>query len=439
MTKYSPVIGIEIHVELRTLSKMFCGCPANHFEAPPNSQTCPVCLGLPGALPVPNQQAIYWTVQLGLALGCQIPLQAKFDRKHYFYPDLPKGYQISQYDEPFALDGCIQTSRGEVAIERAHLEEDTGKLKHSIVNGKKVSLIDFNRSGVPLVEIVTKPVIQDAHHAVEYAKQISRLVRFLQISDADMEKGSMRLEANISLRQTNSSDLPAYKVEVKNINSFRYLKQAIEYEISRQSQLLDSGEIPAQETRGWNERKSKSIAQRSKESAKDYRYFPEPDIPPIIWSSKDLDNLKSQLPPLPEAYQAKFQTLGIRSDYITTLTQTPQTAKWADEICSLAQQQNIAIADMINYIVNQAIDHTTSPNQVITRYVKATTKKSATDDQINLWAQQVVAANPDIVAKYRQGKTSVIGALIGQVMRQSKGSADPNQTKAVLIEQLKEK
>ena len=305
-------MGLEIHIELKTRSKMFCSCSADWFGVQPNSHTCPVCLGLPGALPVPNKKAIEYCLLTGMALNCRIPSFACFERKNYFYPDLPKGYQISQYSYPFAVEGYFEFEVPDlglkrVGIDRVHLEEDTGKLIHVIRGKEKFVLIDFNRAGVPLMEIVTKPDLSSPEEVKFFAKNLRQLIRYLGVSDADMEKGQMRFEANVSLQRQKKAELPDYRVEIKNLNSIKFLEKAVRFEIERQKGLLEKGEKLAQETRGWDEKKQETYLQRGKEEACDYRYFPEPDIPPFFWEQETLKKIGAMIPELPREKQKRFQ------------------------------------------------------------------------------------------------------------------------------------
>ncbi len=430
-SKLTPVIGIEIHVELNTKSKMFCGCKADHFQAEPNTQTCPVCLGMPGALPVPNKQAIDWAIMIGLGLNCTIAKNSKFDRKHYFYPDLPKGYQISQYDEPLCQKGTIDTKEGEVKVTRVHLEEDTAKLQHTTLDGKKVSLVDFNRSSVPLVEIVSEPDVHSANQAKEYAQKIQQLVRFLEVSDADMEKGSMRVEANISW----GLDL-GYKVEVKNINSFRFMAKAIDYELNRQKELLEKDVIPDQETRGWNESKNCTYTQRSKEDAKDYRYFPDPDIPPLIFSQSEIDAIQKNMPKLPEAIKTELiNDWKVRPDYAETVIANKQLALDLVDCLKLAKAESISTDKIMNLIINKKMNPRDT-EEIFKQIKKESNGSTLSPVELENIVTKVIKDNPEVVTKYKQGKTSVIGALIGQVMRESKGQADPKIAQELTRKQI---
>jgi len=430
---YTPVIGAEIHVELATKSKMFCGCKNDPFHAgKPNIYTCPVCLGLPGALPVPNKKAIEDCILIGLALNCKIQANSKFDRKHYFYPDLPKGYQISQYDEPFCVDGYIDTSFGRVGITRVHMEEDTAKLQHHTVSGKKVSLIDFNRSGVPLVEIVTEPQIHSAEQAKELLKKIRDTIRALGVSTCNMQEGSMRLECNISL--TKDSNLPPYKVEVKNINSFRYFANSVIYEIQRQTALLDKGETPRQETRGYRDDGKKTVSQRSKEEAQDYRYFPEPDIPPIVVGAKWLAEIKSRLPELPEAKLAKLEQLKISDNAAKLLVKDPDLYQKLLAVHELSPDLTIQAAkDLVNKKVNQAL----SATELVRHYQTASASTISDIETLSQEVSGIVSENPAVVADYKAGKKNALGYLVGQVMKRTHGKADPKLVNQLLLDMLK--
>jgi aspartyl-tRNA(Asn)/glutamyl-tRNA(Gln) amidotransferase subunit B len=403
---WQTVLGFEIHIELATQSKMFCGCPADHFGKVPNTQTCPVCLGMPGGLPVPNAKAVEWCVKLGLALGCQINLFSKFDRKNYFYPDLAKGYQISQYDLPFCYEGSFQGH----AITRVHLEEDTGKLIHRGTD----TLVDFNRSGVPLVEIVTAPDFSSVEEAIEFLKDIQSVARSLKISSADMEKGSMRIEPNVSVRPTAQKELPDYKIELKNINSFRFVKKAVLFEVDRQTKILESGKTPIQETRGFVESTGQTASQRTKENAHDYRYFPDPDIPPIRLSESQVAVWKSELPKAPSAIRAELvETYGLSSHYATVLSE--------DKILLDKFFQNPS-KDTANQLVNKRTQ------TVVTQI---------SQDKVRESALAVVSANPRAVSDFKSGKIQALFFMLGQ-LKKVLPEVDPAVAKQVLEDIINE-
>ncbi|MCL5439053.1 MAG: Asp-tRNA(Asn)/Glu-tRNA(Gln) amidotransferase subunit GatB [Patescibacteria group bacterium] len=438
-----PVIGLEIHVELKTKSKMFCSCSADYFGHEPNTHCCPVCIGLPGALPVPNKTAIDWCIMIGLALNCKIPLFSKFDRKNYFYPDLPKGYQISQYDQPFCIKGDVEIKIDDkdksIGITRVHMEEDTGKLIHSTVNGKEVSLVDFNRSGVPLVEIVTDPDFKNAKEVKVFLQRLQQIVRYLGVSNADMEKGDMRLEPNISLRIKGEKSLPKYKVEVKNINSFKFVEKAINYEIERQKEILESGQTPEQETRGFNEQKGKTVSQRSKEEAHDYRYFPEPDIPPIKLTDLEIDALKDNMPELPDAKLERFKKEYLLSAYDSEiLTREKSTADYFEEAVKIGKDHNISPKQIANTIINKKVDIVNVlPAELVKTIVAGTQTTQIDKKELEEIIKKVLAENPKAVEDYKNGKENAIMFLIGNIIRRIGKRINPNQLKEIIIRLIK--
>jgi aspartyl-tRNA(Asn)/glutamyl-tRNA(Gln) amidotransferase subunit B len=436
--KYKPVIGLEVHVELKTNSKMFCGCSADYFGKEPNTHTCPVCLGLPGALPYPNKKAVEWCLMIGLALKCDIPLLSKFDRKNYFYPDLAKGYQISQYDKPFCVNGEITLANGKkIRIRRVHMEEDTGKLVHATVNGEKVTLIDFNRSGVPLVEIVTEPDFESSSEVKEYLQKLQQLVRHLGVSNADMEKGDMRLEPNISLQKENEKDLPQYKVEVKNINSFAFAGKAIDYEIKRQGEILDEDKIPVQETRGFVEKNSSTISQRVKEEASDYRYFPEPDIPPIRWTEDKIEEIRSTMPELPNKKTERFvKTYGLSEQNAEFLTRDLHLAIFFEECIKLAGN-NLQPLVVANYLINRKIDlQETTAKELIDMVLNDQKASDISIDELNGFINQAVLSNQKAVEDYKSGKEQALMFLLGQVARLAGKKIDIQSTREKLKTKL---
>jgi aspartyl-tRNA(Asn)/glutamyl-tRNA(Gln) amidotransferase subunit B len=455
--KITPIIGLEVHVELKTKSKMFCGCDAEHFHTEPNTHTCPVCLGLPGALPVPNKKACEWCIKLGLALGCTINEETFFERKNYFYPDLAKSYQISQLQKPFCINGKLE----DVRINRVHQEEDTGKSVH--VNGE--TLLDFNRSGVPLVEIVSEPDIKSPEDAKTYLLKIQQIVRYLGISDADIEKGSMRCEPTINLCIDDEFYTPL--VEIKNVASLTGVMTAIQYEIDRQAEQYSQDKITKNSTnkttRGWDADKQQTFLQREKEGSADYRYFPEPDIPPIIFSKEQVEAIRATLPEMPEAKIAKYKTLGL-SDYDSNLLSedsyfssifdkiiTDSDSVYAKFVANLliGPLKTIEITiDKINpeYFKNLFDNKDQLSSSAIKQLVLESYDKQVDPlilaKQQNLFqvsdtnkleeiAKDVIANNPKAVADYQKNPMS-IGFLVGQVMKSSGGSANPQVAKEVL-------
>lgn len=431
-TLVTPVIGMETHTQLKTKSKMFCGCKNDPFGAEkPNLYTCQTCLGLPGALPVANKRAVEMTIKLGLFLNCKINLYSKFDRKHYFYPDLPKGYQISQHDLPLCYDGYITTSFGKVRIRRIHIEEDTGKLQHTSINGERVTLVDFNRSSVPLVEVVTEPDISSPEHAKEYARRLRDTFQYLEFSSCDMDKGEMRLEANISVKAQPSDHLPHYKVELKNINSFTYLGEAIEYEIDRQSNLIDEGTQPKQETRGWDVEKKQSFPQRLKEEAEDYRYFPDPDLPPISFTEVEIDELKGQLPApiesIAESWQSKYRV----SEKVTKkLIRDTKYISSIDTLFQHASAEGMAVATLATRLVDGKIQYANKPTaDVLSDFKKLHTTVELPEEEITQIAEKVVREYHEAVKKYLDGHTNSINYLIGMALKLTGKKVDVAQVR----------
>lgn len=427
------VLGLEIHLHLRTKNKMFCRCTADIYDATPNTHTCPVCLGLPGALPVPNYDAIEKAQLLGLALHCELNKSSKFDRKHYFYPDLAKGYQISQYKEPFCVGGWIELDNGKkMEIERIHLEEDTAK---SIHQGGK-TLIDFNKSGMPLVEIVTKPVFNSVEDAAEFCKKVQTTVRFLDIGDVDMEKGQMRLEANISLRtpeMEQRGELPKYKVEIKNINSFRFMEKAVLAEIERQTEIIAGGGTVKQENRGYNEATAKTVPQRDKEEAHDYRYFPEPDIPPMVFDDAHIEKLKTRMVELPEEVVARYVKSGIPAKTANAVVFAfgCDMCKKLDSIVSAGVNAEKAA----NTLVNKKEYQNLSVEEFISK-LKSGDDKITDPEKIKEFAKSAILKNSKAVEDYKNGSTASVEFLVGMIMRESKGKAEAEVARKILTELL---
>lgn len=500
--KYDVIVGLEIHVETKTKSKMFCSCNAEHFEKESNSQVCPVCLGLPGALPVPNKHAIELCVLAGMAFNSEIQTLSKFDRKHYFYPDLPKGYQISQYDVPFCVGGQVvfndNGTQITVNLERIHQEEDVAKLVHKkdLTTGKEYTLIDFNKSGVPLIEIVSKPEISSAKHAKLFADKIRQTMRYLNISDADMEKGQMRCEPNISVQSKGSwkyvdgrilpvgdHELNA-QVEVKNLGSISAIEEAIEFEVERLTSKLEKGEQIRKQTRGWDPEKKETYFQRYKETSADYRYFPEPDIPPVFLDDKFISNVKSMLVELASdridrfinkyslsEYDAKqltekrefadFYENLIKDEKLKDFNQGEiykKCANWiigpifsltghAEDDLTIKSFKVAEVAALIKLVLEKKINsntakeflekHATEQKSIEDLMNTGNHKQISSHEDLEEIAKKVIKNNQKAVSDYKSGKTASIGFLVGQMMKETQGRAEPQTAKKLLEGLLK--
>jgi aspartyl-tRNA(Asn)/glutamyl-tRNA(Gln) amidotransferase subunit B len=457
---------MEVHVQPRTRSKMFCGCAIGELGDAPNTHVCEVCLGLPGVLPVPNKAAVEACLKTALALGCEIPRHTKFDRKNYMYPDLPKGYQISQYDLPMSINGRLDVGGRQVRIRRVHLEEDTGKLVHA---GDKLhkaweSYVDLNRAGVPLMEIVSEPDLRSADDARDYAMELRTLLRTIGASEADMEKGQMRAEPNISIRRQGSEEL-GVKTELKNINSFRALHRAILFEVERQREVLEAGGKVEQETRGWSEAEQRTFPQRSKEQAEDYRYFPEPDIPPLELDRDWIEMIRGALPEMPSVRRERLiRTHGLPASDVAVIgadreladllegavaTGAPakQVANWiVGEVAptgKLPSAQNLAelvtlvgdgtiTRDQGREVLLESVETGRTPAEIAAEHGF---RQMSDETELRVLAQAVIDANPKAVADYRSGKTQVIGVLIRDLRARAR-EANPKLANEVLLKLL---
>lgn len=471
------VIGLEVHLQVKTESKMFCRCAADYFGQKPNSRVCPVCLGLPGALPVPNALAVKKCLSLCLATNCQINKISKFDRKNYFYPDLPKGYQISQYDLPLGENGFLEfdvdSDSRRVRIRRIHLEEDTGKSMHT----NEETLLDFNKSGIPLIEIVTEPDFVDIEEVLAFAKRLRQTVRFLGISNADMEKGQMRYELNMSLRKVGSQKLPQYKVEVKNIGSISVLEKVIKYEFERQADILASGKLPTQETRGLRDLSGKTYSQRIKEDADDYRYFPEPDIPPMHFSDEYLEEIKSSICELPQARKHRYVfdyklepdtaevliSSKVRSDWfeeaiekIKDTALIKEIAKWLiKDVNAIIKEQKLKLSELkfTPKQFSQLVEMLYQKKLSGTLAKQVLAEMNSTGDEpeaiVNRKGLSIMADETELIKVIKtvfKDNANVVGDtkknpnaakfLLGQVMKATKGKADPAESARLIADLL---
>lgn len=419
-SKYEMVLGLEIHMQLGTKSKMFCSCKNDPFFSEPNSNVCPVCLGLPGAMPVPNLDAIKSAQLFANAVGSKLQSKIIYERKNYFYPDLPKGFQLTCPHNPISVGGSLN----EIRFREIHLEEDTAKSIHS----DDVTLIDFNKSGVPLLEIVTEPDFTDIDQAVDFCKEIQLIARYLKVSEADMEKGNMRLEANISVRKIGDKDLPNYRVEMKNINSFSFMKKALLHELRRQSEALDKGEELIQETRGFNETTGKTFSQRNKEEANDYRYFPEPDIPVIEIDDKWMSEITTRDVLLPNELRSQLKKKGLNDQYILRLVNDAVLYDKYLQVLDLGYSPS----ESANFVVNIAEYKDKSPKE-IDDIEKAKKSSKLSDEGVLLpIVQTAIDSNQKVVDDYKSGNTSAMQFFVGQVMKATQGKADAQIVASIL-------
>ena len=484
-----PVIGLEVHAQLLTSSKMFCACSSDYTGAEPNTRVCPVCMGLPGTLPVINRHAVESTIMTALALNCAIARDTKFDRKNYPYPDLMKGYQISQFDLPLTRNGWLEIEpdegeRRKIGITRVHLEEDTARLTHRVdITGETYSLVDINRSGVPLMEVVGEPDLRSAEEARLYLTKLRTILQYLGVSTGNMEEGSFRCDANISMRRPGDP-LPNWKVEVKNMNSFRAVYRALEFEVIRQTELLSRGERIPQETRGWSEENAATLSQRSKEYAQDYRYFPEPDLPPLAISEAWISEIKATLPELPDARQSRFMRDYSLSAYdAALLTATRATADYFERVLEATSARdgdalqsrakaaaNWIIGDLTHLLGEAGRDIAESPvsasalaelldlmddGSISVRMAKELfpdmfgAEKSAGEivesaglsqindqDALATAVREAINDNPKAVADFQGGKENAVGFLVGQVMRATRGQANPKVANELVRQEL---
>ena len=479
---FEPIIGLEVHVQLNTNTKMFCACSSNYLDVEPNTYVCNVCLGLPGSLPSVNYEAVISAIKLGLSLNCKISNLTKFDRKNYVYPDLMKGYQISQLDYPIAIEGNmkvknVENNFSDIRINRVHMEEDVAKLIHDEISGEV--LVDLNRSGMPLLEVVTEPDFRSAVEAENYLTNLQSIVRYLEIGNANMEEGSFRCDANVSIRKKGTNVLNE-KVEIKNMNRIKAVSRAIEYEIKRQTSEVESGNRIIQETRGWDDIKSESIPQRSKEDAHDYRYFPEPDLPVIKLNSEDINNIKNELPELPEdKFERYVNNVGISEyDARIIISNKNKTIFFEDVINNFKNMDPKLVSNWLNVEINGVSNslkdyelekmklssknfgkliNLVSENQInknsgkeilskiyitdedpVELVNKMGLKSMNNKDELVIMVKDVLSDNNSAIEDYKKGKENAVRFLIGQVMKKSRGTANPADTEEEIIRQLNE-